>query len=415
MRSLAFAKLDSEKESDYPSYSRQIDLNSTKLQPKWIFPIVQASDFRKLLEIRYLDEDVATRYFCSGGRPGLAFEVPNIDDIPYSLSAKHLPADNSLQATVLNGIFDCMESFNVGCRDYFDDEISVLESDLTPISESVLWRRIQEKDDTIDARSFEHILYRLADDGMIIFYQSGHIRMLSISCSYVYFQLRQNRTSSLTWKEAAALKIPTGYFHVIAEDVAFRFIKQQSEALFNIKLQRFDSTILNFGVTKKTNNDSSSFSVESKLKDISLCIHKELVDGKDSCGADGILLQPVSGSNNKLRVLRFQLKLGGSSMKADEVIALKNDMFKRGETIVNLLSSKYDITEHICYLITTRHVIGMPTEDEGSEYESNCSVKKVFKVIGRKELASAKVWTKEVMCLGHPYSSNKKLNYDQTL
>jgi hypothetical protein len=57
----------------------------------------------------------------------------------------------------------------------------------------------------------------------------------------------------------------------------------------------------------------------------------------------------------------------------------------------------------------------MPTEDEGSEYESNGSIKNVFKVIGRKELASAKVWTKEVMCLGHPYSSNKKLNYDQTL
>jgi hypothetical protein len=244
LRALAFANLEPEKEAQYRSYDRKVDLNSTKLQPKWIFPIVKAKNFCKLLEIRGIEVDghVAKRFFCSGGRPGLAIEPPNYHDIPYSLGAKYLYSENSPRVIVLQSIFDCIDSFKADAADdEDDDEITSLERDLTLIPDSVLWRRVLEKTDDIDAQSFEQILFRLADDGVIIFRQVAHMRHISISCNYVYYQLRQSRkSSSLTWKEYAALKMPSGYFHDIAEEVAFRFIKAKSQSLFGARLRRED-------------------------------------------------------------------------------------------------------------------------------------------------------------------------------
>ena len=414
LRTLAFAKLEPEKEALYKSYGRKIDLNSTKLQPKWIFPITEAKNFCELLKIRGIevDDDVAKRFFCSGGRPGLAIEPPNYDDIPYSLGVKtDLYSQNSPRMIVLQSIFDCMDVFKADAT-IDDDEITSLELDLTLIPDQVLWRRVEEKSVEIDAQSFEQILFRLADDGVIIFRQSAHIRQISISCNYVYYQLRQSRGCSLTWKEYAALKMPNGYFHNIAEEVALRFIKAKSQSLFNIKLRRVDCTCLNFGVSAKPTG--STFTLDSKFQDISHCIHKELIDGTDSCGADGILL--VNGDGG-VRLLRFQLKLGQSKMDSSMVNAIKKDMFGRGETIVSYLESKgYTIAEHVCYLITTRYV-EILTENESSESDSSKlkDYNSVFKILGPKELSDAQVWSDEVKSMGMPYASNKKIDYGRVL
>jgi len=133
-------------------------------------------------------------------------------------------------------------------------------------------------------------------------------------------------------------------------------------------------------------------------------------------GADGILLVPLNVDKGVrlLRLLRFQLKLGSTTLNESDVTALKNDMFARGDMIEKKLEAKnYSIAEHVCYLITTRHV-KIVTENQDSI--SDCSsTKRTFKILGRKELANAKVWTNEVLCLGEPYSSNKNLNYAMRL
>lgn len=282
LRGLAFAKLDVADEKNFPSYARKIDLNSAKLQPKWIFPIVSADDFRKLLQIRGIShEDIAKRYICSGGRPGLAIEPPNIDDISYSLGAKHLLSDSSPQAIVLSCIFDCTESYNVDFGKC-EDDLDRLNNDLKPICATVVRRRCQEKN--ITAPTFDQILYRLADDGVVAFYESNHTQVVSISCAYIYLQLQQTRSTQpkLTWKEAAALKIPTGFFHAIAEDVAFKFIKSKAAELFNVKLASLDESVFNFGIAKNYTT-RSTFGMNSSFVDFSNRIHKELVVGKDKC------------------------------------------------------------------------------------------------------------------------------------
>lgn len=163
LRSLAFAKLPREEENKYPSYVDRIDLNCTKLRPKCIFPIVKAEDFEQLLNLR--DENIALRYFCSGGRPGLALEatVVNVHDIRYNLTAKHLLNDESPQGVVLKEIFDSIESMNPVTVDeaVTVDDIRMLESDLQPVQDSILWKSISGKDKNMDT-AYEQMLYQLA-------------------------------------------------------------------------------------------------------------------------------------------------------------------------------------------------------------------------------------------------------------
>lgn len=121
------------------------------------------------------------------------------------------------------------------------------------------------------------------------------------------------------------------------------------------------------------------------------------------------------------RLLRFQLKLGMQAFEIDDVSEIKIDMFERGKAIERYLSDQYTIVEHICFLITTKHV----KESKGGRYwdskftcvisEADDGIRRYFKVIGPKELAQAGVWTDEVKCLGAPYASNSKLNYDLSL
>jgi hypothetical protein len=123
---------------------------------------------------------------------------------------------------------------------------------------------------------------------------------------------------------------------------------------------------LNFGLSAKTSG--SAFALDSDFEEISNCIHKELVDGKDKCGGDGSLLEKGDGG---VLLTRLQLKLGQTKMKSSEVNAIKEDMFRRGQTIVSNLESKgYKIVEHVCYLITTRYVETL-TENESSESDSS--------------------------------------------
>lgn len=417
LRSLAFVKLPVEEEGNYPSYMAKIDLNSTKLQPKWIFPIYKANDFKELLHIRNIcAQNIALRYFCSGGRPGLALEEANLNDICYSLTAKHLLNDVSQHAAVLRGLFDCMDSLsvmNTGDDEGQADTITIYESVLTPVQDDILWNRLTERmnnermdNERMDRKVYEQTLYCLADDGMIIFYQSGQARMITISCSYIYYQLQGSRGTSLTWKEAAALKMPTGYFHEIAEEVAFRFIKAKSSLLFKIDLRRQDSTYFCLGKTNGIDH-KTYFSIDSELKLITKCIHKEIYDGNDKCGADGILLVNKSEDDESqgLRLLRFQLKLGNGKFTDEQIKELKGDMFRRGKSIVAALSKKYKINEHSCYLITTKHTEKCSGEMDKSD--------QTFSVIGPELLAD--VWSGQVKRLGRPYAANKKLDYELRL
>ena len=101
LRALAFAKLQPSDCSTYPSDTK-LDLNSTKLQPRWISVIKSAHDFRCFCKSHNLDRTDNTFV-----QPGLIFEEPDLDNIPY-ISANC--ESSSLQAAKPRSQVDAMSA-----------------------------------------------------------------------------------------------------------------------------------------------------------------------------------------------------------------------------------------------------------------------------------------------------------------
>lgn len=213
LRSLVFVKLKVAEERKYPSYSKKIDLNSTKLQPKWIFPMNEPSDFRSLLTLHFIDHcDIVERYIYSGGRPGLALESCNLDDIPYSLTAKYLLHDSSNQSIFLQCLVECMHSYNINSRFRTEIEdvnlpsIDILHNDLVGVPESVLFDCIIEKLPLFSRYEFLEMTFDLADEGQIVFEHKGHIKYISLSSYCIYLQWSPCK-STLTLKKGRCMWI----------------------------------------------------------------------------------------------------------------------------------------------------------------------------------------------------------------
>lgn len=245
LRSLAFAKLAADEDTlkTYPSYRKGYDLNSTKLQPRWIYPLDGENDFRALCE-RYKvgqdENDLVRRYLYSRGRPGLAI-VDIGDELPYSVSVKHFGDSNELCGQILREIANGTSTFNN--RSKQKDIFSVLVT----IPEDIIYQRVG----CPDRKNYMEALYNLCDHGLIKYSRhTDNWHTISLTSVQNYFELEAENT--LTWKDAAALKMPTGYFHEIAEKVAMRYISQKISSIFKIDIETSGvPTILDFGECNK--------------------------------------------------------------------------------------------------------------------------------------------------------------------
>ena len=450
LRVLAFAKLKDAEDSKYASYDNSIDLNSSKLQPTWILPITKATDFRNMCSIMkstLSDHELVERYICSGGRPGLAVEPCNINHIPYSLTTKYLLLGDSIEATILRCLFDCMNSYNITYPKQEDDEVvdslEIMQNELADVPKTVLFLRVQETVATVTSTQFEEALFNLVDAGQLVMTPSYHGIKITVSGIYIYFELKAKQYSKLSWKEAAALKMPQGLFCDLAEDVAMRIIAQKSERLFNLKLECHGKSILNFcdkkDIIRKHNGAGKVFNFPPggnvDLKDIVNILHKEHYNNKDCCGADGILLSKGT-SDNSVHLLRVQLRMGQGTIYPKDIKDIELDMKNRGENIVKIIKTKFAIESYTNYLITTKQpiVAGIcipdespnkllaqaPEEKSDVDDEENNKIftqrggvdveelQVEFKVIGPQILDE--VWPEEVKSLGKPYGSNKNLH-----
>ena len=429
LRVLAFTRLKAAEVSNYPSYQRGVDLNSTKLQPFWILPVNRAIDFRRMCSIIHgniTDDELVERYIYSGGRPGLAAEETyNIDHIPYSLTTKYLLLGDSIEATILQCLFDCMNSYNItNPNEEVVDPLEIMQNELAAVPITVLYPYVMEKASTLTSKLFEEALFNLADAGQLVMAPTYNGTDIYICGTYIYFQLKTSRYSKLTWKEAAALKMPQGLFCDLAEDVAMRFIAQKSERLFKLKLAYHGKSILNFCDKKDTirrhNGSVKVFDFargsDVELKDIVNILHKEHYKNEDCCGADGIILSPGTSNNRSVHLVRVQLKLGQGFFEPEEVKSIELEMKNKGKRIVDIIKTEFDINSYTNYLITTKY----PKQSEGKSEVANDENNKQatqqggvdveelqveFKVIGPKALDD--VWPEEVKTLGKPYGSNR--------
>jgi len=275
LRVLAFAKLklsDSVRE-EFPSYSRK-DLNSTKLQPKWITVIKSACHFRAFCEANGGLDKIDARYIYSGGRPGLILENPDINSIPYSITSKgYKYKENSPEFTLLSCLLKCSSSYqdiystsklqNVDDAEkspkVHADNLDRYENLICNVETRVLQQEFNKIDSRIGAiaTNFSELLYDLMDDGIIILQSRNLAETVSISGYYLYLEFNAMRFNSLdfklNWMELAALKTPKGLFDELAENVAMRIIRSKLYDLFGVEIEvsRLDTTYLNFPDGKK--------------------------------------------------------------------------------------------------------------------------------------------------------------------
>eukprot|EP01038_Epipyxis_sp_PR26KG_P010339 gene10339-13890_t len=392
LRKLAFAKIPVEVESTYPSYDKS-DLNSTKLQPQWIYPIVDGRQFAEMLTGMGINQDKFTQQFInSAGRPGLAIEVLN--EIPYALTVKCLSAaSDSIESQILTSLYDCTTSYNLdNYPSDGDDGLLYLANELRQVPESVLQEHCKIKIEDLTERLFIAAIYNLADEGLIIMRTFGETKTktLCISGIYIYWQIAGKKTK-LTWKAAAALK--QRWKLLFPEDSLY----DTDSTSFN-----FDEKVTNdyyrIGTPSTTNNDS----VFNRL-------HKELRDGKDNLGADGIYFRKEEG---KLIVIRLQLKLSKSVYTVDDITEIKNNMETGSRYIIQYLMDRdWDVIRNYNFLVTTgvckKWLEALPEKQ-------NCSPNIVeFGVITGSKLSQ--IWPEEVKLLGKPYGSNKNLKKLQGL
>jgi hypothetical protein len=258
LRKLAFAKLslanlsDEEKER-YCSYEGK-DLNSSKLQPHWIFPLRSADDFKEYCESNKFG-DVEKRYLFSGGRIGLINKSPDLDAIPYSVSTKY-GNGTEVKSILLRCLYRCSNSYS-DCKSENLFSLENMSQLLANVPLSVLHEHVntyltKQRQAILDEPEIEKVLFDLVDEGKIIFEDVAALagdRYVAFASIYVYFKIQatRHRHEWFTWKHAAAMKMPQGIFHEIAEDTAFRILKNKSMLLFNIELENLDrATILKF-------------------------------------------------------------------------------------------------------------------------------------------------------------------------
>ena len=422
LRALAFAKLKPSDCSTYPSYTK-LDLNSTKLQPRWISVIKSAHDFRCFCKSHNLDR-TDLRYIYSGGRPGLIFEEPDLDNIPYSLTVKrHRYQPQSQEAKLMQCLLNCSTTY----RNEFDntteedgDNLQSFENLICNVSSTVLHTAFAAVSNGGDTSGFTELLYDLTDDGMIIQQSRDLAVTVAMSGVQLYLELNALRVSSsinLTWMEIAALKSPKDYFSVLAENVAMRIIRRKAQELFGFDtpLSRFDTTYLNFpDGTNKPNQSGLQpmFAVDSSPPaEIINIIHKEMYGyTKDVFGADSILIVAHVANPKHVDVIRVQLKLGSGTFNEAAIQSIKQKMTTGSVSLTAQLTSR-GYTVRLCknFLVTTKCCIREPptTTNEVAQ-SSEESLHYSFHVVDSKALDHHQVWPDAVRALGKPYGPKGK-------
>jgi len=213
----------------------------------------------------------------------------------------------------------------------------------------------------------------------------------------------------------------SGIFDVLAEDVAFRYIRSGWNKLFpkEFHVTSNSPSVLNLSSDSKPKTYGEicreHYTLAHPLNNLVGKLHKELVDGKDKAGADGILLLPVS--HDSVDVFRVQLKLGKSKMDELSVAKICQGMETRGKLVLDALKNGgYKVRRVINVLMTTRFCDDkvsktvesiLPFSESVSTIADNTEKKAEFFLCHCRHIHV--FWPDEVKALGEPYASNKKL------
>lgn len=403
------------------NYTNEIS-NLTCFIEKYICQLYFKLNFDDTITDRVIPKELyAASFLCSGGRPGL-IKYTDINNIPYPLTLKTYGSDNSIESIILKSLTDWSSNTTDNIDLNYSSELKNLCDILCPIPAFTLEQKVKEKIEKtqiFNYEEYERALYNLQDEGYIVSKSCSTTNNYCLSGPYLYFQLKYLNQKSLSWRELAALKMPEGIFHIIAEDTALKIIRKNWRNLFpEFTIDEIAGGI--FDLLPISNSLEQVYTLDSNLNSFANMLHKELNNNKDHNEADFILFHatPNMIENNEVDLIRVQLKLGGSKhnkkIKFTDFQSIRKKMITRGNKFYNALINKgfsvklyYNILLTTKFCETEKDIKNNRILEYNEEYES---IKSIFIVKDCTE--SYVLWPDEVLSLGIPYSLNFKTNID---
>jgi hypothetical protein len=380
LRALATAKLSEDKKSSFPNYAN-IDLNSTKFEPKTIYSIVSPNEFKDALEFiaraagKSIENFEARRrniLLKTGGCPGLMHAaIISPDDVghPYTLSLGSASSDSFLLAL--------RDVIMLRCRDTSGDEFLNASMQLVPLR--LVLSRLTDM-------TLSHV-YNLADACKIRFDDWSEEKMVGFASPGAFMELHRE-SKQMSFFALFTLKI---FYAHDAERTTLECLAKNSESwLSGVELSSssLDDLVLP-GPNERRATDVSKFN--RMMKEI-------YVDDRDSFGADGVVLVPSDDGDSMVSVHRIQVKLGVKSISENEA----KKWADRFATMKNEAQSAYDRAgfswknnTDIRYIVTTR-----PMAPEAREVLKDANIKLIDQAFLAKH-----IWPNEVKEMGKPFSS----------
>eukprot|EP00727_Mastigamoeba_balamuthi_P008427 m51a1_g4206 hypothetical protein (545) ;mRNA; r:25862-27687 len=351
-RELACTKMEDtpQNRSKFPRYWPPLNLNSTKFQPRWIFPLVESDVFLRFISLVPHAENVAQQpdllrdiLVRTGGYPGLVANALREGTVRQQYATKgHAPGDADLVNAFLSSLLRRVNLQGAEVRgddDTPDNSLAKLDKWVTcvPLRTVVECIENEQSRSVIEKRN---LWYKLADRGIIRMYDAREEPSIGFGTHY--------ETSS-------DLQLRTQH----AESVALRLFARAPD-------------------------DRSA---------VAWRLWKEVVAGRDYMGGDACVVEfPATGD---LVAHRLQLKLGKKlpTAEVEKVIA----RFKtHSEASLNAYKKAFNVSvvrQH-WYLATTCSML--------SQDRNKLSDNEIF-VLDARFLSELGTWPPAVKALGKPY------------
>ena len=391
LRQLAFAKLPNELKSNYPNYTG-VDLNSTKYQPRWIYPFLDVDSFLCLYRtINHMPDNyvpseeetdaLSELFIKTGGSPGVLSEcLQNRESSTYHVSAKSVKFDPEPdeRAQVFQAIYEALPR----CTDNLNH--LTFAAATTHLIPTHLAKSLADHP--------ESILYDMADAGLIRYItctDDPTLKRIGFGSPLVYFTVAMQGKLIVTAFEAAALYMPSGHkMGVVAENVTCRFLAKAFEKIAKVPNPVKFSEISPLNLNKEGDEHPVSFD--------HYVMYKELMHGRDAFGADAVVLIPDDHKSSI--AYHVQVKLGTSTISTEAEKGVKQDsaediaakFFSREKLALEAYKrSGIPLSNLFRYLATTRSIT--PAALEYFKHK-NISVLD-------EEFLFEHVWPKEIKCL----------------
>ena len=408
LRELVLAKLPQEYCSKFPNYCSK-DLNSTKFKPRWIYPFLNAIDFKKYVAI------VSEKYhkpapkdlreydllITSGGNARCIYDAISHNTCNQDYTAtkrKRTEQENQFLTVLFNVIklrrpetpppISPMDSPTpspaLHTTPAGDTSAETFSPDIFTLDEWVRMIPFTAVHELYDSRD-EQVVYSLVDSGVIRFDDSVLPAKIGFGSHCIYVELAAQNGLAIILSEQDLFTIHN--FTSDAEAVAFRLFSR-------VELSHWAK---DFGTTCSLPNlwqdkvfAPLNLDAPSKLESASFYhLWKESRSGKGNAGGDGLVL---TEKNNQVYAHRIQLKLGTRNLAdvSSIIRQFKTHLGAVQQRLDYLLDTK--VTQHL-YLATT---CSIPPESKLKLQQADIAVLDA-------RFMTAHVWPENVKWLGKPF------------